>query len=408
VPIPTFTLTGNVYDILDTNNDGSVDTVALSTATVTFSPNTNGQFIAIGDNIYRPEAVTVTVDQSGRINGNAGVVLLANDASLNLVIPLQWKVSLTFTSDFARRPKSWFFEAPESGKTVTLGSVSAIPSTFATGFSRGPAGPTGATGPAGTSSWSSLTGVPSSLTAGSNVANGFAGLDSGGLIPAALLPSYVDDVLEYTNLAGFPATGETGKIFVDKATQKIFRWSGSTYIEISPSPGSTDSVTEGATNLYFTTARASSASPVQSVAGKTGTVTLTVSDIAPSTSTALGVGSLELSHASDTTVSRSAAGVIAVEGFDVTTTSVVSVTSSTTLAAIANRHYVVLLGSGATPTLPTAVGNTSIYHLKNVHTASIAVALTSSQTIDGGTGSLTILPKQSFSLVSDNSNWWII
>jgi hypothetical protein len=94
-----------------------------------------------------------------------------------------------------------------------------------------------------------------------------------------LLPSYVDDVLEYTNLAGFPATGETGKIFVDKATGKIYRWSGTVYVEISPSPGSTDSVTEGATNLYFTAARASAAAPVQSVAGKTGAVSLVKGDV---------------------------------------------------------------------------------------------------------------------------------
>lgn len=89
--------------------------------------------------------------------------------------------------------------------------------------------------------------------------SGYASLDSSGFVPAAQLPSYVDDVLEYTNMAGFPGTGETGKIYVDKATNKVFRWSGSIYIEISPSPGSTDSVTEGSTNLYFTTARAQSA-----------------------------------------------------------------------------------------------------------------------------------------------------
>lgn len=43
--------------------------------------------------------------------------------------------------------------------------------------------------------------------------------------------------------------------------------------------GSTDAVPEGATNLYFTNARASAAAPVQSVAGRTGTVTLSKSDV---------------------------------------------------------------------------------------------------------------------------------
>lgn len=93
------------------------------------------------------------------------------------------------------------------------------------------------------------------ITAAKNVNNGIAGLDAGGLIPAALLPSYVDDVLEYANLAAFPVSGVTGKMYVALDTNKVYRWSGSVYVEISASPGSTDAVTEGVTNLYFTTAR---------------------------------------------------------------------------------------------------------------------------------------------------------
>jgi hypothetical protein len=87
-------------------------------------------------------------------------------------------------------------------------------------------------------------------------ANGYASLDSAGLVPSTQLPSYVDDVLEYADLATFPTTGETGKIYVAIDTGKTYRWSGSAYVEISASPGSTDSVTEGSTNLYFTTQRA--------------------------------------------------------------------------------------------------------------------------------------------------------
>jgi hypothetical protein len=87
-------------------------------------------------------------------------------------------------------------------------------------------------------------------------ANGYAGLDSGGKVPAAQLPGFVDDVLEYATLAGFPATGATGVMYVDLATNKTYRWSGSAYVEISASPGSTDAVPEGAVNKYFTDARA--------------------------------------------------------------------------------------------------------------------------------------------------------
>lgn len=78
-------------------------------------------------------------------------------------------------------------------------------------------------------------------------ANGIASLDSGGKVPANQLPSFVDDVLEYSALSSFPADGETGKIYVAIDTNKTYRWSGSTYIEISPTAGNADSATKFAT-----------------------------------------------------------------------------------------------------------------------------------------------------------------
>jgi hypothetical protein len=56
-----------------------------------------------------------------------------------------------------------------------------------------------------------------------------------GLIPSTNLPSYVDDVLEYSTTSNFPDTGETGKIYVATGTGLIYRWTGSIYVEISPS-----------------------------------------------------------------------------------------------------------------------------------------------------------------------------
>ena len=66
-------------------------------------------------------------------------------------------------------------------------------------------------------------------------ASGVAELDSNGKVPSSQLPSYVDDVLEYDSLSNFPTTGETGKIYVAKDTNKTYRWSGTAYVEISPS-----------------------------------------------------------------------------------------------------------------------------------------------------------------------------
>ena len=65
--------------------------------------------------------------------------------------------------------------------------------------------------------------------------NGVASLDANGKVPTSQLPSYVDDVLEYSSKSGFPTTGETGKIYVATDTNLTYRWSGSAYVEISPS-----------------------------------------------------------------------------------------------------------------------------------------------------------------------------
>ena len=66
-------------------------------------------------------------------------------------------------------------------------------------------------------------------------AGGVAELDSGGHVPSSQLPSYVDDVLEYSSRSAFPSTGEAGKIYVAQDTNLTYRWTGSGYVEISPS-----------------------------------------------------------------------------------------------------------------------------------------------------------------------------
>ena len=66
-------------------------------------------------------------------------------------------------------------------------------------------------------------------------ADGVAELDENGHVKTSQLPSYVDDVLEYNSQSAFPATGEAGKIYVAKDTNKTYRWSGSDYVEISAS-----------------------------------------------------------------------------------------------------------------------------------------------------------------------------
>ena len=56
-----------------------------------------------------------------------------------------------------------------------------------------------------------------------------------GLVPANQLPGYVDDVLEYANLASFPLLGEASKLYIAIDTNLVYRWSGSTYAVTSSS-----------------------------------------------------------------------------------------------------------------------------------------------------------------------------
>jgi hypothetical protein len=78
-------------------------------------------------------------------------------------------------------------------------------------------------------------------------ANGLAELDATGKVPSAQLPSYVDDVLEYAASANFPATGETGKLYVALDTNDVYRWSGSAYVKVSDAVSSADQASKLAT-----------------------------------------------------------------------------------------------------------------------------------------------------------------
>lgn len=77
-------------------------------------------------------------------------------------------------------------------------------------------------------------------------------LDGNGKIPASFLPSFVDDVLEAANQAALPATGTAGVLYVTLDTNKVWRWSGTAYIEISPTAGNADTATKLATARAIT------------------------------------------------------------------------------------------------------------------------------------------------------------
>lgn len=68
-------------------------------------------------------------------------------------------------------------------------------------------------------------------------ANGVATLDGTGRIPSSQLPGFVDDVLEFANFAALPGTGTAGVMYVTLNDNRIYRWSGSVYAELSAGAG---------------------------------------------------------------------------------------------------------------------------------------------------------------------------
>ena len=84
-----------------------------------------------------------------------------------------------------------------------------------------------------THTFAQITSKPTTL-AGYGITDA-ASLDVSGKVPASQLPSYVDDVLEFANAAAFPVTGESGKIYIALDTNFQYRWTGSTYIQITSS-----------------------------------------------------------------------------------------------------------------------------------------------------------------------------
>jgi len=93
------------------------------------------------------------------------------------------------------------------------------------------------------------------------------------------------------------------------------------------------------------------------------------------------------------------------------TRSVNTISANTTAGAAASTDYVyIITTAGVTLTLPTAVGNTNKYTVKNKSTGTVFVATTSSQTIDGSSSPISIVEPSStlypsLDLISDGSNW---
>jgi hypothetical protein len=281
----------NPGTVTSVSGTGTVSGLTLS-GTVTSSGSltlggtlslTSGQVTgALGFTPYNATNPSGYITSSGSITGNAGTATTLQTARTINGVSFNGSADIT-VADATKLPlaggtmtgaitfagaQTWpTFNQSTTGSAATLTTGRTIALTgdvaYTSGSFNGSANVTGtatlaSVGTAGTYT-KVTTDAKGRVTSGTTLAaTDIPGLDAAkitsGVIDAARLPSYVDDVIEAANLASFPVTGETGKIYVALDTNKTYRWSGSAYVFI----------TSGA---------------VDSVAGKTGVVTLTSSDV---------------------------------------------------------------------------------------------------------------------------------
>ena len=133
-------------------------------------------------------------------------------------------------------------DLPNSSFDGDYGSLTNTPTTFAPS--------------AHTHAISDVTNLQTELNAKINTsvigaASGVAGLDADGKVPATQLPSYVDDIIEATDLTALnalqAADKQTGKIYVTTSDNKTYRWSGSAFVEVSAALATADNLTTART-----------------------------------------------------------------------------------------------------------------------------------------------------------------
>lgn len=149
---------------------------------------------------------------------------------------------------------------------------------------------------------------------------------------------------------------------------------------------SSDSIIEGATNLFFTPERAMDAVAAMIAAGAPHTgITITYNDaLDKMTFVVMGGGGSGIVRAVASIAVNTAAGAVALTDYVYTATV-----------------------AGVTLTLPTAVGNSNVYTYKNGSAGNVNLAATGAETFDGTASPIVLIPNQSLDLISDGANWRI-
>ena len=187
------------------------------------------------------------------------------------------------------------------------------------------------------------------------VASGVATLDTTGKVPASQLPSYVDDVLEYTSRAGFPSTGQSGIIYVDLATNKTYRWGGTDYVEISSSLA----LGETSSTAYAGDKGKANADAISALQTRVGNVESKNSTQDTAIQTAQGAA-----EAAQTTATQAKAAAAtnagAIEDIVDGTTTVAKATSATTATKLGAKKTFALTGNVTGSSESDLSGNVSI------------------------------------------------
>lgn len=236
-------------------------------------------------------------------------------------------------------------------------------------------------------------------------AEGVATLDTAGKIPSSQLPSYVDDVLEYAGKSSFPATGETGKIYVDTSTNLSWRWGGTTYVEISPSLA-----------LGETSSTAYAGDKGKALADKlSGIESGAQAHKAPTTAevkSALGTGSGTSKYLredgtwqtppdNNTTYSGSSTVTLSGTTFSLTKANVTTALGYTPPTSDTNTHYVTRIYAGASGTAANAAATSPYIKITDDNTYRNQIRL-----VGGGATTVSSDANGNITISSTDTNTW--
>lgn len=122
----------------------------------------------------------------------------------------------------------------------------------------------------------------------------------------------------------------------------------------------------------------------------------------PGTNTTISYAANQQTKYTDITISASGSGGAGI------VRSVNTVAISTAAGAAAGTDYVYLASGTITITLPTSVGNSNLYTIKNIGAGVVTVATTGGETIDGDVNLTMPVQFTSVDLISNNSGNWDI